>query len=266
MKVSHGRSISIALVVAAGAAAIVLLWRSPDDAVPPPVAAPGLAVAPVHAPAANGLPGAPPSSSEPTRAELSAAAAEADKPEDDYEDHPLARTMHQILASDRQLATFMHYYNRPLLDDVAKAEYHEILSDPAVVASVEHDLLYPSETKADKAGNIKRLMKIDYLREALEWKDNPMRAELIALISQMILTDNYPADMTMDMRLSLSGNKMELYEILYSVAPDQASALLLASRGTRLEALIAYIANTIEVRRRLEASASNEVRPPSREN
>jgi hypothetical protein len=128
-----------------------------------------------------------------------------------------------------------------------------------VFASVKHDLLYPEETKVDLAGNIKRLMKIDYLREALEWKENPERATLIALVSELILTDNFPPGMAMDMRLSLSGNKRELYELLYEMAPDRARAALQASKGTRLEKLIAYIDDSLQRRRALEASLENEV-------
>ena len=104
-------------------------------------------------------------------------------------------------------------------------------------------------------------MKIDYLREALEWAENPQRAELIALVEEMLLTDNYPPGMGMDMRVSLSGNKMELYELLSDVAPDQAAALLQSTKGTRLEPLLAYIANSLEVRKQIEANLETEVRP-----
>ena len=255
MKVSLGRSIAAALVVVAGLVIGFFVWRSGGDtaqAIPSDsVQASGPPAAPAHAPGFQTA--IPEPSLEGT--------AEPSQPDDYEEGHPLADVMHKILANDHQLNTFMYYYNRPLLGEADRAKYHQLLSDRAVLASVEHDLLYPEETKIDKAGNIKRLMKIDFLREALEWKDNPQRAEIIALVKEMLLTDNYPADMTMDMRLSLSGNKMELFELLDQIAPDQASAVLQASKGTRLEKLFAYIANHLEAGKQIEASAESQVVP-----
>jgi hypothetical protein len=180
---------------------------------------------------------------------------------DDLEDNLLADVLQRVLSNDPQLAAFKHYHRRPLLDEASKARYRELLSDSAVLASVKHDLLSPEEIKADQAGDIKRLMKIDYLREALEWKKNPVRRSLIALVAELILTDNFPPGMGMDMRLSLSGNKRELYALLYEVAPDQAKSALRASRGTRLEKLIAYIDDSLQTQRRLEAGAETEVSP-----
>jgi hypothetical protein len=258
MKVSLGRRIPAALVVAAGLVAAYFVWRTGSDAaeaLPSGSVQVATAQAPGAAPAGPGLQTAIP---EPSLD----GTTEPPGPDDYEEGHPLADVMHKVLANDHQLNAFMYYYNRPLLDEADKAKYRQLLSDKSVFASVEHDLLYPEETKADKAGNIKRLMKIDFLREALEWKDNPERAQLIAMIKEMLLADNYPADMTMDMRLSLSGNKMELYELLEEVAPDQAAAVVQASRGTRLEKLMAYIAGNIEARKRIEASAESQVAPP----
>jgi hypothetical protein len=182
-------------------------------------------------------------------------------PSDDYDDNPMANILRPLLANDVQLDTFMYYHNRPLLDKAGTAHYHEFLSDPAMLAAVKHDLLYPEETKVDVSGNIKRLMKIDYLREAVEWQDNPARGEIISQVGNMLLTDNYPDGMGMDMRLSLSGNKMELYELLSEVAPDQAAALLQSSKGTRLENLLGYIANSLQVRHQIEANLETEVHP-----
>lgn len=178
----------------------------------------------------------------------------------DYDDSPLADVMYRVLSNDHQLATFKYFHNRPLLDEASKAQYHKFLSDPSVLENVRHDLLYPEESRAELAGNVKRLMKIDYLREVLAWRENPMRSTAIALIGEMILTDNYPAGMSPDMRLSLSGNKRELYEILYENAPDRANALVQAAKGTRLEKLIDYIASSIQLRKQVESSLENEVR------
>lgn len=254
MKVSFGRSILVALVVAAGAAAVFFWLSSRDHAGAPQSASPGnhahAQQVALNAPSLGSADNAQPATN-----------PNEPPPSDDYDDNPMANVLRPILANDVQLDTFMYYHNRPLLDEASKAHYHEFLSDPAMLAAVKHDLLYPEETKVDAAGNIKRLMKIDYLHEAVEWQDNPARGEIISQVADMLQTDNYPAGMGMDMRLSLSGNKMELYELLSEVAPDQASALLQSSKGTRLEPLLAYIANSLQVRKQIEANLETEVRP-----
>jgi len=257
MKVSYGRGILAVLVVAAGAVAVVFWWNR-GDAAEPRSSTRGNASARAHAPnlAALSAPSSAKKDAEPTNATPDEAPVS-----DDYDDNPLANVLRPLLANDVQLDTFMYYHNRPLLDAANNVKYHEFLSDPAMFANVKHDLLYPEETKVSQGANIKRLMKIDYLREALEWKENPQRAELIALVEEMLLTDNYPAGMGMDMRISLSGNKMELYELLVDVAPDRAIAVLEASKGTRLEAMLAWIANSLQTRRQIEAKLETEVRP-----
>lgn len=250
MKVAYKRSTRGALIVAATAVALFFLWRSHGEMAPMPASQPVGQGTPALAPGSPQIAANSPSPAPSLVEELA---------DDDYEDNPIGDVLHRILANDRQLDAFMYYHNRPLLDDASAAKFHELLSDPATFAAVKHDLLYPEETRAEEAGNIKRLMKIDYLRDALEWKENPRRGELVALVSEIILTDNYPAEMTMDMRVSLSGNKMELYQLLYEIAPDQASAALLASRGTRLEPMIAHIASSTEARKRFEAGLPTEV-------
>ncbi len=257
MKVSFGRGTLAAAVVVVGAAAVVY-WLSPRDHAEPLSANPEAAPTRAHLPrqiaqhsAAPAVEGAEPANANPDEQPVS----------DDFDDNPMANVLRPILANDVQLDTFMYYHNRPLLDEASNEHYHEFLADPAMLAAVKHDLLYPEETKVDAAGNIKRLMKIDYLREAVEWQENPNRGEIISQVADMLLTDNYPAGMGMDMRLSLSGNKMELYELLSEVAPDRATALLQASKGTRLEELVAYIANSLQVRRQIEATLETEVRP-----
>lgn len=249
------------LIVAAGAIAVVFLWRGRTRAAEPSTAEPSTTELARSSELQRTSAVEPATPSAPRGAAPSLAELTDSSRANDYVDNSLGEVLQRVLSNDQQLATFKYYYNRPLLDETSKSRYHEFLSDPAVFAAVKHDLLYPDEVKVDQAGNIKRLMKIDYLREALEWEENPMRRTLVSLVSELILTDNLPAAMGMDMRLSLSGNKMELYELLYQFAPDQASATLQASKGTRLERLIAYIDNALRVRRRLEASLDHEVTP-----
>ena len=255
MTVSYARVGFVSLAAAGIAAAVLMLWWG--DRAPAPVtatehAAEAKAGASVHAGARPELTGG-------------GATGVPDEPsalEDDDSDNPLAGDIRKILANDAQLNTFMYYHRRPLLDDAALAAYHKFLADPAVLAAMKHDLLYPEEARPDQASNIKRLMKIDYLRAALEWKDNPSRETVIAATSEIITTDNYPAGMAADMKLSLSGNKMELFQLLSETAPQQLASVIVATKGTRLEPLIGHIIKSDEARKAAEAQLANEVKPP----
>src|SRR5882724_4079223 len=203
MKVSFGRRTLAALVFVAGAVAVLFWWSNRGQAVEP-LSSTSENARETHTQQIARTP--EPLAGDPSNGDGS-------PPSDDYDDNPMANILRPLLANDVQLDTFMYYHNRPLLDEASTVRYHEFLSDPAMLAAVKHDLLYPEETKVDAAGNIKRLMKIDYLHEAVEWQENPARGEIISQVGDMLLTDNYPAGMGMDMRLSLSGNKMELYEL-----------------------------------------------------
>jgi hypothetical protein len=261
MKVSFGRRTRAVLFVVAGALVIVVLSfrsRGPASEAGPAKASP-LADR-------SSLPALPqvPAPAVPTVESPEEEVVELPRGtplNDDYDDNPMAEVLRPILASDRHLKVFRHYYNRPLLGEADREKYRKLLSDVSTFAEVKHDLLYPEETTVDQAGNIKRLMKIDYLRAALEWKDNPMREQLLATIEEVILTDNYPPGMGMDMRLSLSGNKKELYELLVEFAPDRASAVLAASRGTRLEGMVAFFDKSLQERQANEAASGAEVKP-----
>lgn len=170
----------------------------------------------------------------------------------DYEDSPMGDILRDILKEDPSLASFRYFYDRPLLDAESRSQYEKLLSDKAMFAETSHDLLYPEERTEDLRGNVKRLMKIDYLRSALEWEENPERRALLSTIESTILTDNLPKGMGDDMKISLAGNKMELYALLYDLAPEHAMAVTEQSRGTRVEQLVQYIAESIALRRQKE--------------
>jgi len=246
MKVSYRRGLSIALAVAAGAVVVAWAWRTGAPAQPVTAGAATPAASPGHPRSATGQP----------------AFAGAMPPDvDPYADSPIGDVMHRVVDNDQQLHAFKALYDRPLLDEDSLEQYHALLSDPATLAAVEHDLLYPEETKADQTSSIKRLMKIDYLHEALDWKDNPQHALVVGVVTDVILTDNYPPDMGMDMRVSLSGNKQELFQLLDQYEPAQTLAVLEKSKGTRLEAMVAWIARSNETRKQLETKLENQVTP-----
>jgi hypothetical protein len=250
MKVSFRTGLALALAVAAGALVVGWLWRTEP--------APQLGTA--------NLPGAAtPAADHRTRSALAAIKPAQPGTQlaagDPYAENPIGDVMRRLVDSDDQLRKFKSFYDRPLLDAESRKQYHAMLSDPAMLAAVKHDLLYPEEVVADEASSIKRLMKIDYLHEALDWTENPQRDLVVGVVTETILTDNFPGDMGMDMRASLSGNKQELFQLLDQYEPAKAQAALQAAKGTRLEAMVAWIAQSNEKRKQLEANLDNQVTP-----
>jgi hypothetical protein len=180
-------------------------------------------------------------------------------PGDDYEDNILGDLLEIVLKDDKELDRYMYYHNRPLLDAPSRLQYQKLLSDPEMLAHVQEDLLYPEEKKETRVGDLKRLIDIDYLRDALDWSENPMRDTVLSHVSDILLTDNFPEDMGMDMRVSLAGNKMELYELLYDNAPERADTVVQASKGTRIEAMLTYIADALQTRRQIESHLESQI-------
>jgi hypothetical protein len=151
----------------------------------------------------------------------------------------LKKSIHK---EDERLALFSYYHERVLPDSVSRERFHELLSDSGMLAHVQRGLLFPGEKRETLRGNIKRLMQIDYLRDALSWKENPRREQILSAVKDMILEDNFLPEYGEDMRVSLAANKMELYELLYAQDPKRAEALVTEARGSRLEALMTHLA------------------------
>jgi hypothetical protein len=189
--------------------------------------------------------------------------AEQDAPptSDDWDDNVLGDLLRNIVDEDKNLGTFLYYYEHVLLDSESRKQYDKLLSDEQMYAEIKHDLLYPGETQETLQGNVKRMLKIDYLHEALEWDENPSRDALLDTIEQILLEDNFTDELGTDMRLSLATNKMELYALLFDKAPARAAGVVEGAKGTRLEALIDFIADSIALRRKTELSLASEVRP-----
>ncbi|MDC3962711.1 hypothetical protein [Polyangium jinanense] len=180
---------------------------------------------------------------------------------DEWDDNPLGDLLRNIVDKDKNVGTFLYYYEHVLLDRESRKQYEKLLSDQTMYAEVKQGLLHPGETRETLQGNMTRMVKIDYLREALVWGENPSHEALLDTIEQILLADNFTEEMGTDMRLSIATNKMELYALLFDHAPERAAGVVQAAKGTRLEALIDFIANSIAQRRKNELSLATEVRP-----
>jgi hypothetical protein len=151
-------------------------------------------------------------------------------------------------AEDSAVAEIAYYRHHVLLDEHGKASYRAFLSDPAMLEKVKDDLLFPEEVRETLVGNTKRLIEIDYLHDALAWSENPNREEIVDTIADVILADNFRDELGMDMRISLAGNKRELYALLHEFARDRTASLVDEARGSRVQSLVEYLAEDVPAR------------------
>ncbi|TKD03811.1 hypothetical protein [Polyangium fumosum] len=168
------------------------------------------------------------------------------------EDEEAPKFVEKVVREDPALAEIYYFRQHVLLDPIEREQYHELLADEWMLDKVRKDLLHPPEIHETVQGNTKRLMEIDFLRDAVAWAENPSREEVLSTIEAMILADNYPDGMGMDMRISISGNKMELYSLLYEFAPERAAGLVDKARGTKVAQLVEYLSTAIPARKQRE--------------
>lgn len=172
----------------------------------------------------------------------------------------------KLFKKEPKLAQFDYFREHVLLDSVTREDYRKLLADKAMLEKVRNDLLHPTDLKDTNESNVKRLMEIDYLREAMDWKEHPERKDLLAEVERIILEDSFTADMPVDVKRSLAASKMELYEIYSAQAPERALALVGEARGTRLEKMLEYFGEHNQRRlareRELSLQAQNQTSKP----
>jgi hypothetical protein len=172
----------------------------------------------------------------------------------------------RLFKKEPKLAQFDYFREHVLLDSVTREDYRKLLADKAMLAKVRNDLLHPTDRKDTTESNVKRLMEIDYLREAMDWKEHPGRKDMLAEVEKIILEDSFTADMPADVKRSLAATKLELYEIYSAQAPERALALVDEARGTRLEKMLEYFAEHNQRRlakeRELSLQAQNQTSKP----
>lgn len=172
----------------------------------------------------------------------------------------------QILKEDKKLGWFMDHYKTVLPDEQTRAEYHKLLSDPAMMAAMAEGLMDPGSGSPEPKEYYRRLMQVDYFEAALTWKDNPQRQKVLDLTSDIIAKDNFQGDQDGSRRQVLGGSKMELYRLLYEHDPQKAGELVAQAKGTRMEPLLNWmVEEEIRLRTR-EAEIVKEVEDQARNN
>lgn len=165
----------------------------------------------------------------------------------------------EVLKKDEKLARFMDYHKTVLLDGPRRDEYRKLLSDPEMMEAMAEGLMSPGSGPAEPEEQYHRLMQIDYFEAALNWKDNPRRAEVIATTGKIISHDNFSNDQPGDRRQMLAGGKMELYRMMYDQDDKKTNELVASAKGTRMEQLVSWMSEENLRRRGREEDIRKEM-------
>lgn len=199
-----------------------------------------------------------PSSSAPKSAAASAAPPTAAAATPELPAMMPAELMEQILKEDKKLGNFMYYHKRVLLDESGRNEYRKFLADPELMKAFAKDLMAPGQGEVQPKEHYHRLMQTDYFEAALNWKENPQRQQVIELVGNIILEDNFSSGQGSDRRQMLAGGKMELYRLMYEADMSKALDLVAQAKGTRMESLANWMASENLRRRSLEEQIRTE--------
>jgi hypothetical protein len=148
----------------------------------------------------------------------------------------------KIFKTEPELARFDYFREHILLDASGRKDYEALLADPRMYEQLRRTLGSSTEAEESLESSIKRLMRIDYLREALAWRQNPAREQLVATVEGILLERSFSPELSLHARRSMAATRMELYEIFADQEPERASALVEAAKGTSLEKLLQFIA------------------------
>ncbi len=239
MKVSR-HTLVVAVLAVLVLVAVGLSWPDAPEPLPVPRDAARAAAAPAREPAT-----APQAYTVPPL--LAPAETLVGLPEDEGE-HGEFTTATDILKqklfkAEPKLAQFDYFREHVLLDSATREDYRKLLADKAMRAQTRDELLHPRDAKVSMQTQVKRLMQIDYLREAMAWGEHPDRPEVLSDVERIILEDSFSASMAPDVKRALAASTMELFELLSEQDPARAQALVERARGTRLEKMLEYFAD-----------------------
>ena len=168
----------------------------------------------------------------------------------------------EIFQREPELARLDFFREHVLLDEQGRAEHQALLADRTVLERTRRALLYPRETETSMASHVERLMRIDHLRAALDWRDNPDRTHLLSVVEDIILEDSFGPMMPLDVKRALAASKLELYELLYTQDAGRAEELVRRARRTRLEKMVEYMAENNQHRLARERELSLRAQAP----
>jgi hypothetical protein len=153
---------------------------------------------------------------------------------------PLDALRQRVMAANPDIAQFRQLQRKVLLKPQEKEMLRGMYKDRELIEAAKRDLLAADEKTFTEEGQFKRLYRVEYLGMGLEWKENPERQALLKDVEEVILARNIQADQDLELRRSLSGDKVELFMVMLYNDRKRAEELLASVRGTDLEKLLKY--------------------------
>jgi hypothetical protein len=144
----------------------------------------------------------------------------------------------ELLDTDPNLRKFYNLRKKAVRTSAEQQDYLAMISDAKLIANARKDLLEAiSQQDVDQVEELKRLQHIQFLNSALAWNDNPVRAQALEAVSEVVMQD-LPTTAPKAVTGSVLGDKFDLFQLLMLSDPGQAQALLDKARGTRSEKIL----------------------------
>lgn len=145
-----------------------------------------------------------------------------------------------VLEKNADIAEHRRLDRKALPTGEEREALREMLSDQSLIVAARDDLLASSESEYSKEAELRRMHRVKFFSNAIDWGDNPEMSAVTEAVEAVILADNIHDDHPLDLQRSLAGDKVELYWQLLHNAPEQAEKLAEHAKGTSHEALLTY--------------------------
>lgn len=146
----------------------------------------------------------------------------------------------KVLAANKDLEDYKFFEQKILRTPGETQAFQAMLASTERLDRAVARLTSSGETAYSSEVELERMYQVDYLEQALRWKENPERERVFALAEQIILADNLVPTLPIELRRSLAGDKLELYAVLQAVAPERAQRIAERARGSGVEKLLAF--------------------------
>ncbi len=117
---------------------------------------------------------------------------------------------------------------------------HQLLAEPSLIKESQKTLLGATEYSFSSKGQKRRMESVDFLYDALRWKENPNGDLAVRAVLAVLDRDLGALRVPRDLKRSFAGDQIELYQILLRTRRDLARKVFYKYQNHPQEALIAY--------------------------
>jgi len=136
-----------------------------------------------------------------------------------------------------RLKRFEVFRSKVLLKEGEATEKQRLLAHMKTVQWIEAQLSTSPGSGKDALGD--RMTMIDFLEEALAWKDNQIRRDIVDSVERTLKANNLQSG-SKETRRMLAGDKIELFAVLSEQAPERAKTVLETTHDTQLSSIFQY--------------------------